>query len=253
MRTLGLMLGILIMGAVLFACTSKTAVPVAEPVAPEAPFKPAEAKASWQVEWEKALGAARKEGKVTVVTGYPREITLQLEKAFREKFGIGTEFLTGRGAELRARLFNERRAGLYLVDLQLRGLSGLVADLKPAGILDPLDSLLVLPEARDPVNWWQGKLPWVDEEKLIFHYFASPTGHIAFNTTMVNFEQFKSYRDMLDKRWKGKIVMNDPTTTGSGNSWFYHVDRYIMGRDYLRPWGNRNYLLPVMSDSWRSG
>lgn len=243
MKRTGLLLSIFLIGTILFSCAPKPVNPAAKPIAPDAPFKSGEVKKTWQEEWEKTLEAARKEGKVVAITGYPREVTQQLEKAFKERFGIEIEFLSGRGAELRARLFNERRAGLYLIDLQVRGLSGLVADLKPARILDPFEPLLFLPEVREPGNWWQGKLPWVDDEKLIFQYFASPTGHVGFNASIVSSEGFNSYLDMLDRKWKGKIVMNDPTTTGSGNSWFYHVDRYIMGRDYLRALGEQELFI----------
>lgn len=190
--------------------------------------------AGWQADWEKTVKAGQREGRFAVHTSYSGEVTRALMSAFKEKYGIDAEFISGRGAELRARFFSERRAGIYAVDLIFRGASGMIADQKPAGALDPLDRLLVLPEVIDPKAWWGGKLNWSDDEHYILSYLAYPSGQLAINKGVVNLDEMKSWRDILLPKWKGKITINDPTTTGSGNAWFHAMSTKILGMDYMR-------------------
>ena len=51
---------------------------------------------------------------------------------------------------------------------------------------------------------------------------------------MVKVDEIKSYRDLLQPRWKGKIIINDPTVAGIGGKWFSMVGRYIMNLDFMR-------------------
>lgn len=188
----------------------------------------------WQQEWERLIKEGRREGKFVAHAGYSAEVLGAIRATFREKFGIEAEFVSGRGAELRARFFAERKAGLYTVDLLFRGASGMIADQKPAGELDPLEPMLLLPEVLEPKAWWGGKLNWIDEEHYILAYFAYPTGDLAINTSIVNPDEMKSWQDLLAPKWKNKITINDPTTTGSGNAWFHAMGKYILGMDYMR-------------------
>lgn len=188
----------------------------------------------WQQEWERVIKEGRREGKFVAHAGYSAETLAALRTAFRDKFGIEAEFISGRGAEMRAKFFAERKAGLYVVDLIFRGASGMIADQKPAGELEPLEPVLLLPEVVDPKAWWGGKLNWIDEERYILAYFAYPTGDLTMNTSVVNPDEIKSWHDLLAPKWKRKISINDPTTTGSGNAWFHAMGKYILGLDYMR-------------------
>lgn len=192
------------------------------------------AKASWEQEWERSVKAAQREGIMVAHTGYSAETLRAISSAFKQKYSLETEFISGRGAELRARFFNERRAGIFNIDLLFRGASGMVADQKPAKALDPLEPLLLLPEVVDPKVWWGGQLNWIDDEHLIYGYFAYPSGELAINTSFVDYEEIKAWKDLLAPRWKGKISLNDPTTSGSGNSWFASMSQDILSMDYMR-------------------
>jgi ribose 1,5-bisphosphokinase PhnN len=67
----------------------------------------AQAKPAWQLEWEKTLDAAKKEGQVVVyISGY-EAILPDFEKEFPE---IKVVAITGRGNQLGPRLLAERRA-----------------------------------------------------------------------------------------------------------------------------------------------
>jgi ABC-type phosphate/phosphonate transport system substrate-binding protein len=51
----------------------------------------ARAESAWQSEWEKTLGAAKKEGKVVVGIPPSAELRKELESGFKAKFGFELE------------------------------------------------------------------------------------------------------------------------------------------------------------------
>lgn len=96
-----------------------------------------------------------------------------------------------------------------------------------------LDDALILPEVKDPKAWWSGSLLWVDRKhfSLAFNAYSLPA--YAINTEMVKPEELKSYRDLLDPKWKGKIIINDPTIAGIGEKGLSFV-LVTMGVDFVK-------------------
>ena len=93
----------------------------------------------------------------------------------------------------------------------------------------------MLPEVKDPSLWWSGKHLYGDvHQNLIFMFAASPTSYLAYNTNMVNPNEFQSWSDLLNPKWKGKILSRDPTQSGTGVGLmgFYHSP--LLGQDFLR-------------------
>ena len=45
-------------------------------------------------------------------------------------------------------------------------------------------------------------------------------GTLFVNPTLANPKEFKSYKDLLDTKWKGKIVADDPRKSGPGQATF---------------------------------
>ena len=177
-------------------------------------------KMAWEEEWERVKAAARKEGKV-VITGNVGPAAEVIKKVMNDKFGINAEFMAGRGAEVAQKIITEQNAGIYSYDVILSSTMNIILYLKPQGRVDRIDNALILPEVKDPNLWYQGKVPWVDVEK-IYHlaFFAAPIPGALINTTMVKQGEIRSYYDLLAPKWKGKILMSDPTVSGSGNAWF---------------------------------
>ena len=196
-------------------------------------FKPA-AGADWKADWDSVVTAAKKEGKVLVYTTAPGEMRKALQSGFKEKFGIDVEVVSFRGGEMGARLLNERRAGIYLVDVFVGGSTTPMTQLKPGGALDPLDKLLVLPEITNTKLWHQGKLWWIDQAHTVLMFLGFPVPNLAINTNMVKQGEIKTYKDLLDPRWKGKIVMNDPTVPGTAAKGFSVIGWHLMNLDYWR-------------------
>lgn len=190
---------------------------------------------AWEVDWNKTINLAKKEGRILV---YCTANVGDAFKPFKEKYGIEVELIIGRGAEISTRLASERRAGLYLADVYQGGATTLITAIKPAGTLEPVDKILVLPEVVDETKWLNGRFPFIDKEKMIISFIAATDPDYVVNTNLVKPEELKNYLDILNPKWKGKIVMNDPTTAGSGLKWFGLVMRASLGlekgKEYMR-------------------
>ncbi|MBI4334342.1 MAG: extracellular solute-binding protein [Chloroflexi bacterium] len=170
--------------------------------------------------WEDLQAAARREGRIMVYAGainpdVRKDMTLALEN----KFGLQTEFVSGRGAETIARYLREREANISAADVLIVGHTSHVGILKPRGFLRPLQPLLVLPEVTDAAAWPDGKMPFLDKDGMIIPLVPSFSPFVAINTDIVKQSDIQSYRDLLKPQWKGKIVLFDPNITGNGNTW----------------------------------
>lgn len=206
----------------LLACVPKAAPPaaapaVSQPPAPRAEAAPVPVRPAWEVEWEKVLEAARKEGKVVLYTSRGADMRIALTNVFVPKYGIKLEAVSGRGTELSLKILAERRANLNLVDVHTSGASPPILDLKPVGALESFDKALILPEVTDTKLWYGGKLPWADKDHTVFSFLAYQSGEIGVNTNLVKPGEIKSLKDLLNPKWKGKIIINDPTVTGTGS------------------------------------
>jgi len=185
----------------------------------------AQAKPAWQLEWEKTIEAAKKEGQVAVyISGY-EEILPEFQKEFPD---IKVQPTTGRGSQVGQKLLAERRAEKYLADVVSAGGVTTYQQLFPAKVFDPIKPVLLLPEITDASKWYQGKHHYSDSEnQYILDYVGTATyGSISYNTKLVNVKDFKSYWDLLAPKWKGKIISRDVRVpgTGSGNArLFYYL------------------------------
>ncbi len=212
---------VIVLGLLLAACGPGAASTTPAPPPKNETNAPAVSGPSWQAEWDKTLAAAKLEGNVTVWTSAGPGQTAALREGFNRAYGITLEFVSGRGAELREKLFRERGAGLFLADIYMMGASGMILDLKPVGALDPLKPQLVLPEVVDLKSWYGGRHIYQDKEQTyVIGFSFFPEAPIVANNELVKPGDIKTWDDLLQPRWKGKIVINDPMTTGSGQKMF---------------------------------
>ena len=200
--------------------------------------------ASAQKEWDRTVAAGKKEGELLIYTAGGTAIKEALKNAFEQKYGIKIGFLPGAGRELTARIFNERRAGLYLTDLFLSGPNTPTLELKPAGVLAPIKPLLILPEVLNTKAYFDGEIPFVDNEGVytIFHgtRISFP---MVVNSELVKPGEIKAYADLLDPKWHGKIVMGDPTISGATGKMFAVTVDHITGADFHRQLVKQNPLI----------
>ncbi len=199
------------------------------------PAVPAGAPKNWQSKWDRITADAKKEGTLVICSSAGPRIRNEFSKAITGKYGVKLEFLSAKPAELIPKIQMERRAGIYSSDVFIAGTGTVVPMLGPEGSLKSLDTVLLLPEVLDGKNWWSGDLPWADGNHFQVVFFAFPQEVLTINTNLVKKDEIKSYRDLLDPRWKEKIAFLDPRMAGSGNSFFTMVaEMKSFGLDYLR-------------------
>jgi len=184
-------------------------------------------------EWDKIVEAAKKEGRVVVSIPTSAELRKEFESGFHKAFpGIELELSVARGASNINKVVDEQNAGVRSIDLHIGGTTSIITGLLAQNLLEPVLPAMILPEVRDPKNWWGGHF-WADiAKKFIYGFTAYMTETIWYNTTLVKPEEISSWDSLLDPKWKGKIAILDPRSPGSGESSWAFLWR-IKGEAYL--------------------
>lgn len=196
----------------------------------------AESKPASQTDWGKVIAGAKKEGEVRLWGD--QEITHpDIVAAFAKEYPfIKAVTVSGRVGELMPRIIAERRAGKYLADLYSGGLGGRsFFDFLKTGVLDPIKSILLLPEVVDGSKWLNGEHYYADGEKrFVFMYEGSLAGvGLHYNTNLVDLKEFKSYWDLLNPKWKGRILLYERVGVGSPSVVRFYYNAQL-GPDFLR-------------------
>src|SRR4030095_10646006 len=189
----------------------------------------------WQEEWNRTVKAAEQEGQIVLYS--LSEVGDAIgNTGFQKKFPkIKISVVGARGGEHVSRVMAERRAGKYLADLGNLGNTSPYT-LYQSKTLDPIASAFILPEVKDESKWWEGKQQLIDPEgRYMLVYGGAPLFRVGYNTKLVSPNAFKSYWDLLDPKWKGKIVAFDPKAGGfaaTRDRFFYHNPE--LGPPFLR-------------------
>ena len=202
-----------------------TPVPAGEPTPTPMPM---DTKEAWEVEWEETVAAANEEGKlvVTVFRAEDREAVEIFEEYFPE-IDVDAQIIGGR--DFTARVPPERSAGIYAYDVYISGGTSAITRVIPAGnevndpILGDTRSLLFRPDVVDDSNWIGGlDAQFMDSgRKVLFKMIANPgSSSLYVNTEKVDLDNLQWPGDLLRPEYKGKICADDPSTPGSGATFF---------------------------------
>lgn len=156
--------------------------------------------------WAKVVDAAKKEGVVLLYTfSLAGEAGVAVAKAFKDKYGVKAEVLGGTSPVMLERVRAEYRAGQYIADLaNFSSARALV--LKRDGMTA---SNKDLPALRDRAAWNTYPLD-LDPEGHLFAFYSTESGP-WINTQLVKpVEEPKSWLDLVDAKWKGKLIAGDP-------------------------------------------
>jgi iron(III) transport system substrate-binding protein len=177
--------------------------------------------AAAQDDWSKVVDAGKKEGKLLVYTASigsaPHK---QIIQAFEAKYGIKVDLLEARASEVRERVRVEQAAGRFLGDLHHNG------------------STTTWLMTRDGNFQPRGEVPNVKniEAPYAADDTAIPAEVISYglliNKSMVKpADEPKSWKDLLDPRWQGKILSDDYRALGGG-AVFFPVMLRVFGREF---------------------
>jgi len=151
------------------------------------------------------IDAAKKEGKVTwYTTLIVNQVVLPLKAAFEKKYpGVTLEYSRNDEGPTAIRLLNEAKAGGVQADV----FDGLTVNvpLKREGLLAKIE----IPNASDYPDEMKDKDgTW---HALLLFVFAP-----GYNTSMVaKADVPKTYKDLLDPKWKGKMAWNPNSSAGA--------------------------------------
>jgi iron(III) transport system substrate-binding protein len=184
-------------------------------------------------DWDKIVEAGRKEGKVVASIPPSAELRKLMELTFPKRYGISVEFVPARGGNIIRRMVDEAKAGVQYFDIHIGGTESAITGLLPENVLEPVEPFFILPEVRDPKQWWGGHI-WVDNAKrYIYAFVAYQTVSLWSNTDLYKPSEFKSFDDLLTPKLQGKIGISDPRTPGSGSSMWSYMN-YIKGEEFLK-------------------
>lgn len=170
-------------------------------------------------EWDALVAAAEKEEKLSIAGPPGETYRFVLVDWFQKKFPkIKVEYNGASGRDQVPRLARERQSGIFNWDLYIGGPTSPLGALKPIGAFDPMPPEMILPEAMDDGKWYGGfRAGYMDvEEKLYYAFDGTASDVIYVNTDVVAPGEFKSFRELANPKWSGKIVWEDPRQEGSG-------------------------------------
>jgi len=177
--------------------------------------------AAQDVEWQKVVDAAKKEGKLVIYTasiGSPFHKTIF--KAFEAKYDIKIELLEARASEVRERVRVEQSAGRFLGDLHHNG-STTTWLMQRDGNFQPRGEVPNVKNIEPPYTADDIKIP-----AEVISY-----GLLVNRNLVKPADEPKSWKDILDPRWAGKILSDDYRALGGG-AVFFVVMQNTFGREY---------------------
>lgn len=161
--------------------------------------------------WNAVVDAAKKEGRVVVYNmalGAPYFAAVL--KSFEAKYGIPVESLDLRASELTERIRTEQSAGRYLGDVEIVTTTMIEEQVGNGDFVQKLPPIPNAANLRPPFKPSEFSVP----------AYVQPMG-ILINTRLVKEDEIpKSWSDLNDPRWKGKILSDDMRPLGSGNTMF---------------------------------
>ena len=171
---------------------------------------PASAGAQDGADWQQVVDAAKKEGKLVIYTatlGSPYHKTVV--KAFEDKYGIRVDMLEARASEVRERVRIEQAAGRFVGDIHHNGSTTTWLMMRD-GNLQPHGAI---PNARNIVPPFEADDIRIPAEVISYS--------VMINRNLVkSADEPKSWKDLLDPRWAGKILSDDYRALGGGAVFF---------------------------------
>ena len=179
--------------------------------------------------WAQVVSAAKKEGKVTLYTwGVTGQAGVKVGRAFKATYGIEVETVTGVIPTLIERLKTEQAVGKHVADTFDASTSSLLI-IKDAGLSQPIGYLPALRQKNDfRVN------PLLDSEGQLVSVNVSYRA-ILINTNLVKpSDEPKSWQELTEPKWKGKIVLPSPVTAVGMNALYAVKDKFGLDDEYFR-------------------
>ncbi|MDB5570452.1 MAG: Iron(III) transport system substrate-binding protein [Hyphomicrobiales bacterium] len=163
-------------------------------------------------DWAKTLAAAKQEGKVVFYSAHVGNPVLKaVLQAFTARTGLAVESLEARASELRERTRVEQAAGRFSADVTFTS-DG------QAAVIDAEDKVFA---RHAPTPNASGLRQPFKATDLFAPVMVLNYGVLA-NTSLVKpGDEPKSWADLADPKWKGRILADDTRAIGGGYLYFF--------------------------------
>lgn len=169
------------------------------------------------------LEAARKEGSVVHYCTLPQAYCEDIGKRFEKHTGIKAEITRSSSGPQYNRIMQEHQAGLRVTDVVENALVAAFVEMKGKGMLEPY-------VPRDAARIDE---KYRDRDRAFNEYYVN-VQFIAYNPKIISAaEAPKSWKDIYDPKWKGKLSVGHPKFSGIAVDWVMWQSK-LFGWDFLQ-------------------
>lgn len=173
------------------------------------------------------VAAAKREGRVTVYGSLEADVFEVIKKIFEGQYGIRVDYFRAASNLVTDRVLTESRAGRPQFDAVLTNRSPMLI-LKKEGVFAGYTS----------PSYERYPVVLRDREGILSPSYRMVVVSILYNTRLVKAEDApKTLNELLDPKWKGKVVMPDPTVHTTTAVWLSNMQK-VLGDQY-RPFVER--------------
>ncbi|MGV6874190.1 ABC transporter substrate-binding protein [Pseudochelatococcus sp. B33] len=159
---------------------------------------------------EELIAAAKQEGQLVYYSSEVDAINQAIVKAFTDKYGIRVEWLRLASGPLASRFAEEQNAGGSPADI-LRTADG------GAFVGNPEWFVQLTPELIPALAQYPDSAYFADGRSVLTQY---STYVFTYNKNVVKEADLpQTWKDILDPKWKGRVVLSDPRTSISWLGW----------------------------------
>ena len=187
--------------------------------------------AAAQSEWDKVIAAAKKEGVVTIYQsqhGTPH--WLAVVKSFETRYGVKAQVYDARASEMTEKIRVEQTAGRFLADIEFHGKTSILQQ-RETDFIQKHGGMPNIANLREEFQADEYSVPaWV--QNVCFSY----------NTSLVKAgEEPKEWKDLLDPKWRGRMLSDDMRVLGTGQTLFA-VFHKVYGKGFLEKLREQNIV-----------
>jgi ABC-type Fe3+ transport system substrate-binding protein len=178
--------------------------------------------------------AAKKDGKVIVYGAQVPQAMKPLHAAFEKKYGISVEYWRGSSTQVSERALTEWRAGKPGFDV-VEGNRGVQLIMRDEGLFQ---KYVPPSSAKFPAKF-------KEKDGMITPWRVLPIS-ILYNTDMVKPGDLpKTFDDLLNPKWTGKITMPDPTRHTTTAQFLWNLNKFKGDKwlDFVKALANQKPLL----------
>jgi iron(III) transport system substrate-binding protein len=204
-------------------------------------------------DWEQLVAEAKKEGQLSLVTLVNRSwpnVIAEFERSFP---GVTVRRLAESSAPVWSdAIRRSRSAGTSAYDLAFVQPGTTIRADAPDGLWAPIRPLLFRPDVVDGAAWRGGlEARFLDDGAALCFDWEHHVHHAYLvKTDMVGEGEIKSVRDLLDPKWRGRVLSSDPRT-GDGLTAATAVAK-THGEEVLRQLLVDQRPTYIPSDGWSS-